>query len=101
MWGGNITGNRDDEYWVQSKDGQVKYFYNPLKQNKVHCNDIRKEYSNYHVYGVVVFVRNKNVPHNRCIVGENELIDYINRVYNRLYNRCITDSETDWLSIRM
>jgi hypothetical protein len=91
-WSGTITGERNDTYWIQSKVGQAdKYLYNPIKQNSKHCSTVRKYYPNYHVHGVVVFVRNKNVPHNRSIVGENELVEYINKVSKKVYNRYITD----------
>lgn len=76
-WGGVITGNRNDKYWQQNLNGSFKYLPNPIKQNDFHCREIRKSYKGYHVYSIVVFVKNKNVPHLKQIVDENVVLDYI------------------------
>jgi hypothetical protein len=83
-WSGTITGNRNDTYWLQEKKGQeIKYLYNPIKQNIKHCSKVRKYYIDYHIYGIVVFVRNKNVPRLKCIVDEKGVRDYINKSSNK------------------
>lgn len=80
MWGGKITGSSKDDLWIQEKDGQIKYLNNPIKQNKCHCDAVRRSYQGYHTYNIVVFVKNKNVPRSRCIVDENGVRDYINKI---------------------
>lgn len=79
MWGGVITGKYNDDKWRQDKNGVVRYFANPMKQNNYHCRIVRERYKKYKVYGVIVFVRNTDVPKYKNIVGENKLVDYINR----------------------
>lgn len=87
MWGGIITGDMSDEYWMQNKNGNIKAFYNPILQNRKHCNAVRKHYCGYKIHNVVVFIRNKNTPKSRCIISVNELNDYIYRVCNKVCNR--------------
>jgi hypothetical protein len=83
-WSGTITGNCNDTYWLQEKKGQeIKYLYNPIKQNAEHCSQVRSQYRGYHVYGIVIFVKNKNVPRTRCIINENEVRNYINKISNK------------------
>lgn len=77
MWGGTITGKSNDTYWQQNINGSIHYFKSPYKQNSYHCNVVRKYYSGYKIYNVLVFVNNKNVPHLRCIVDEDEVREYI------------------------
>jgi hypothetical protein len=86
LWGGIITGSYNDSKWIQNKNGELKYFDNPIAQNRFHCNDVRREYKDYKIYNVVVFVRNNNVPSSKCIVKVNELLDFINRECNRQLN---------------
>lgn len=99
MWGGIITGGKDDKRWLQDKSGQVKYLNNPLLQNNYHCRVVRVKYKGYSVRSIVVFVGNKNIPPSRCIVRENDLVDYIIGITSRVYNRGIIDGESDRLSI--
>ena len=87
MWGGIISGDVNDEYWMQNKNGNVKALYNPILQNRKHCNAVRKHYHGYTIHNVIVFIKNRNVPKSRCIFGVNELIDYIYKVCNRVCNR--------------
>lgn len=89
MWGGIIRGRVNDNVWQQDKCGVINYFDNPIKQNKYHCEEVGKYYAGYEIVNVVVFVRNNNVPKSKYIVDCNELVNYINDMYNRVYNRCI------------
>lgn len=89
MWGGIITGGISDDMWKQDKNGVMNYFDNPIKQNKYHCNIVRKHYSGYEIINLVVFVGNKNVPKSKYIISKDELVEYITSVYNRVYNGCI------------
>lgn len=89
LWGGIVTGSTYDEQWKQNKNGEIKYMNNPIAQNRYHCNVVRKHYKGYEIHNVVVFVNNSNVPKSRCIVSANGLVMHINKVYNRVYNRCI------------
>jgi hypothetical protein len=98
MWGGIITGEVNDKKWRQDKNGQVMYYDNPVLQNKYHCRIVRQKYSGYSVRSVVVFVRCKSIPRHSNVMIEDELVEYINRVSNKVYNRVIIDSETGWLS---
>lgn len=100
LWGGVISGKSSDDYWVQNKNGETKYFRNPVKQNAHHCNIVRRYYSGYKVYNVVVFVRG-NAPKSRCIVSVNGLADYIIKTSNKVSNRGVIDIETDKLSYRV
>jgi hypothetical protein len=77
MWAGIITGEYNDTYWQQNINGSVNYFKSPYKQNSYHCNVVRKYYSGYKLYNVIVFVRNKHVPRLKCIVDEDEVREYI------------------------
>jgi hypothetical protein len=88
MWSGVITGSRNDNKWMQTKDGQViAYYYNPIVQNRIHCNAVRRRYRGYKVKSIIVFVGNINVPRYGGVISENELVNYIMRDYNRIYNR--------------
>jgi hypothetical protein len=89
MWGGIITGKANNDQWQQNKNGKIQYFNNPVLQNRYHCNVIRRYYKRYKIYNIVVFVKNKNVPFSNCVMNEYDLIEYIKKVYNRVYNRCI------------
>lgn len=89
MWGGIISGRANENMWRQDKGGVVNYFDNPIKQNKYHCDAVGKRYYGYEIYNVVVFINNKNVPKSKYIMSSGELVDYINSMYNRVYNSCI------------
>ena len=77
FWSGVITGSYNDKTWVQNKNGQIKYLRNPIKQNIFHCNTVKKFYTGYNVYNIVVFVRNNNVPNYKNIIKVENLINYI------------------------
>lgn len=83
LWGGIISGSHNDSYWQQEKDGYIKYLPNPIAQNELHCRKVRKRYSDYHVYSIIVFINNANVPHHRCISNENELVNHIYKISNK------------------
>ena len=91
MWGGVISGGHRDKKWRQDKGNVVNYYDNPIKQNQYHCREVKKYYKGYRVINVVVFINNKNVPKSECIISSGELVNYIQWVYNRVYNRCIVD----------
>jgi hypothetical protein len=101
LWGGIITGSSSDDYWRQDKNGVIRYFDNPIKQNNYHCSVVRKYYSGYKVYNVVVFVKNNNVPKSKCIIGVNDLVNYIIGMTNKVSNRGGIEVETDWLTKRV
>jgi hypothetical protein len=102
-WAGKISGRWDDEYWTQDKGGKVRYYKNPIKQNRYHCTVVKRYYSGYKTVNIVVFVGNSNVPKSKCIVQVDKLVDYIyrtsNKVSNNISNRVIIDSNSDWLSM--
>lgn len=87
FWSGIITGDTNEKYWIQDKNGVLKKLYNPILQNRNHCKVVREYYPDYKVYNVVVFVGNKKVPDSRCIFNENDLVPYINRTSNQVSNR--------------
>jgi hypothetical protein len=77
LWGGKITGTSKDDLWRQDKNGKIKLLDNPIMQNKYHCRVVKNFYQGYHIFNIVVFVKNKNIPHLRCIVNENGVTNYI------------------------
>lgn len=83
-WGGIITGKRNDSFWQQDINGTIKYLPNPIIQNEYHCRDIRKSYSGYHIYSIVVFIKNNKVPCLKCIANENRVLDFIYETSNKL-----------------
>lgn len=87
MWGGVITGSYNEKYWMQDKNGEVRYLPNPILQNRYHCREIKRRYIGYMVINVVVFVMNENVPPYRCIVRVNDLVNHINKMSNKVCNR--------------
>lgn len=82
-WGGIITGKRNNSYWLQDKNGNIKYLPNPVLQNEHHCNEVRKHYNGYHVHSIVIFIQNKNIPRLKCIIDENGVMDYIIQKSNK------------------
>jgi hypothetical protein len=98
LWGGVISGGRYDSVWQQTMNNQIKYMKNPLLQNRYHCQVVRKYYRGYHIYSIVVFVNNNNIPQYQCIVKQNELINYINKTTNTVSNRYPMDIQTVWSS---
>lgn len=58
-WVGHISGNDEDEYWVQQYDDPYmddRMHKNPIKQNEGHCAVLkRKLHNNYEVDNVVIF----------------------------------------------
>jgi len=65
--------------------GNDKVYGDPVKQNEYHCRVVRNKFKGYRVINVVTFVG--SIPYKfrayKCVVNENELIDMVNRVYNR------------------
>jgi hypothetical protein len=102
LWGGIITGDSNDKFWRQEKNGMVKYLKNPILQNKYHCRVVRNYYKGYRVYNVIVFVRNQSVPKYRCIMDEHELVGYIIRTSSdaasKVSNSIPIERKTEWLS---
>lgn len=90
-WAGIITGDTKDKEWRQDKNGVIKYYQNPIIQNRIHCNAVRRKYEDYIVHNVVVFVWNNNVPNHKSIVKLNDLVYYINKTTNKVYNRGIIE----------
>jgi hypothetical protein len=86
LWGGVITGRHDEKFWQQDKNGVLKYFPNPILQNRFHCREVKRKYKGYMVINVVVFIRNENVPPYKCIVRVNDLVSYINNTSNKVCN---------------
>lgn len=41
-YGGNIYGDAKRKRWIQYAGNKKSYFYNPLMQNRVHCENLRK-----------------------------------------------------------
>jgi len=41
-YGGNIYGDARRKRWIQYVGNKKSYFYNPLMQNRVHCENLRK-----------------------------------------------------------
>lgn len=83
LWAGIITGNSDDEKWKQNKNGEIRYFNNPIEQNRYHCNAVKRHYKGYEINSIVVFVNNKNVPKNKYIVSVNGLVKHINKTIDK------------------
>jgi hypothetical protein len=79
-WGGHIERSSNDKEWIQNKNGSIRYLPNPIKQNQYHCRMVKRVYTSFEVINIVVFVRNKDVPKSKCIVSENELVSYINKL---------------------
>jgi len=43
-YGGQIYGHEEDMYWCQHLRGKQYPFYNPVRQNKNHCQHLAKHY---------------------------------------------------------
>lgn len=46
-YGGKIYGDMKRQKWIQYLGGKKKYFYNPFRQNKTHCENLKKYISKY------------------------------------------------------
>lgn len=46
-YGGKIYGDMKHQKWIQYLGGKKKYFYNPFRQNKTHCENLKKYISKY------------------------------------------------------
>lgn len=46
-YGGKIYGDMKRQKWVQYLGGKKNYFYNPFRQNKTHCDNLKKYISRY------------------------------------------------------
>lgn len=96
MWSGIITGKSGDTKWIQNKNGKIRYFDNPIKQNRYHCNVVRRYYTGYHVYSVIVFVGNTSIPNGTSVTIVDKLVEYINKITNKVSNKGRIDIQTDW-----
>jgi len=94
-WAGIISGETSDKKWMQDNNGMIKYYGNPILQNKYHCKIVRRNYRDYNIHNIVVFVNNKNVPESRIIKTQNELVNYIYKTTSKVYNRATIDMQTD------
>ena len=60
-WVGHISGNDEDEFWLQEYDDPYrknKYRKNPIKQNDFHCTIIKEKLNIYYpINNVVIFYR--------------------------------------------
>ena len=59
-WVGHISGNDEDEFWLQEYDDSYwedKWHRNPVKQNNGHCVILKKKLNNrYWINNVVIFM---------------------------------------------
>jgi len=94
LWCGVISGKCNESMCEQNKNGTVNYFDNPILQNKFHCREVKKDYRDYDVHNIVVFVRNKNVPKSKYIVNIDKLNEYI-KTTSKVCNRFTIDIQTD------
>lgn len=46
-YGGRIYGDMKRQKWIQFLGGKKTYFYNPFRQNKTHCDNLKKLLSKY------------------------------------------------------
>ncbi len=103
-YGGWIFGSKDDHKWTQTfRNGKKYKFYNPIKQNKTHCDaicEITKVPKQY-ITSYVVFSERcslKAVPENEMqltIIKRNRLINEVCKdlaVRNSVYSREAVDS---------
>ena len=55
-YAGNIYGDAKRKNWLQYVGKKKSYFYNPLLQNKIHCENLKKYLSNYKDIPVVSLI---------------------------------------------
>ncbi|MGB3366309.1 MAG: nuclease-related domain-containing protein, partial [Acidaminobacteraceae bacterium] len=49
---GNIFGDKKSQNWVQDKNGNIKEFYNPIKQNYGHFKCLLHHLKKSKIYGI-------------------------------------------------
>ena len=76
-WGGTITGKRGDKYWKQLYNGSVKMLYNPVRQNSVHCKNVKRFYFGYDVINLVVFSSKCVFPATKNCMFYKDLVPFI------------------------
>lgn len=71
-WSGCTVGRKSDRTWTQNGEQR----YNPIKQNKKHCEVLKSLYPTRTVHGIVVFT-NGAFPDIQGVISDVELLDYI------------------------
>lgn len=66
-WAGRILGREDDDHWSIMLNRKLYLQYNPVRQNKAHCEQVRRIIGEkYHVNSVVAMMQNNgkklNIP---------------------------------------
>lgn len=103
-YSGLILGNENNEYWTQVLYSGQKYkFYNPIRQNNTHINNLKHYLSNNsnYFYSYIVFSNEceLKVNTNTCVVNRRDLLDNINihkdhvlsnKDVDDIYNRLIS-----------
>ena len=85
-YSGRIYGNENDREWTQVLNyGRTKnHFYNPLKQNETHVNNLKRLFdNNRYVYSCVVLVNDNLYSNCRFVHSVNGLKRYLESVANR------------------
>jgi hypothetical protein len=77
-WNGRLKGYKDDNWYVEV-NGEKKYYGNPVIQNQLHCNAVKKKYRKYRVESIVVFANDNVSWQCKChnIIRVDYLVDYI------------------------
>ncbi len=111
-WVGHISGNDEDEYWVQKYDDPAKrdkYHKNPVKQNEFHCNVLKRVLRyKYDVENIVLFPMFDDGRHihskyaftlrkfrkvYRMAEDDVLTIEQINEIYEKLKSYIATEEE--------
>lgn len=78
-YAGNIYGDAKRQKWIQYLGNKKSYFYNPLLQNRAHCENLRKYLAKYNDIPIVSLVTTitrgkwkfKNLGPDDFILGYN------------------------------
>lgn len=113
-YSGKIYGSEQQENWVQClNNNQKNYFYNPLKQNYSHINQLKKELDyKYEINSIIVFVQdNADKVEINNVVNLCDLKNYLKNFNNgkkiyskkeikKIYNILMMASDNEKISHR-
>lgn len=103
---GYVSGNVNDANWVHKIGSKTHKLYNPIFQNKTHCDNVKHHLkkgnlNNIPIFSVVVFADNDvslNISGKANVIKANQLVSFINslpvaddfipqhKIYNYLNN---------------
>ena len=98
---GEIYGSSNDKQWLQVNKSRKRYFYNPVMQNRRHCQALSAvcRISFKKIFSLIVFIGrcDLHVKDAYNLVMSKDVIGYI----KQFQDQCLSQNDIEWIYHRL